>query len=233
MQFFVGTSGYSYKEWKGSFYPEKLPQKDMLKYYGERLSTVEINNTFYRMPKASVLESWAAQVPADFSFVLKASQRITHIKRLKEVDGDTDYLLSTAGVLERRLGAVLFQLPPNFKQDLARLTAFLDLLPAQPRFAFEFRHATWFDEEVYAALRNKSCAVCLADVDDAPEPGLVSTAPFGYVRLRRANYTPAELSRWLGKLKSQNWDAAYVFFKHEDAGTGPLLAQQFRDLAGS
>lgn len=231
MQFFVGTSGYSYKEWKGSFYPEKLPQKQMLNYYGERLSTVEINNTFYRMPKSAVLESWAEQVPEDFRFVLKASQRITHFKRLKDVEDETDYLLSTASVLQARLGAVLFQLPPNLKKDVPRLQEFLHLLPSTPRFAVEFRHDSWFDEEVYAALSEKSCALCLADVDDADAPDLISTADFGYVRLRRAKYTKAALTKWLDRLRSQEWQAAYVFFKHEDEGTGPKLATQFRKLA--
>jgi len=233
MQFFVGTSGYSYKEWKGSFYPEKLPQKEMLSYYGGRLSTVEINNTFYRMPKTAVLQTWAEQVPDDFRFVLKASQRITHQKRLKDVEDETDYLLSTASVLEQRLGAVLFQLPPFLKKDVPRLTEFLHLLPTTTRCAFEFRHDSWFDDEVYDVLRSKSCALCLADVDDADPPELVSTANFGYVRLRRPSYTKPALKKWLAKLQAQPWDDAYVFFKHEDEGTGPKLATQFREMSDS
>jgi uncharacterized protein YecE (DUF72 family) len=233
MQFFVGTSGYSYKEWKGNFYPEKLPQKQMLNYYAERFSTVEINNTFYRMPKASVLESWAQQVPDGFRFVLKAPQKITHFKRLKDVEEETDYFLSAAAALKERKGPLLFQLPPNMKKDLPRLEAFLDLIDDQTRVAFEFRHETWFDDEVFACLRANSCALCLADTDDAPSPNLVPTADWGYLRLRREAYTDAELSKWIERLGSQAWHEAYVFFKHEDAGAGPKFAAKFLSLAQS
>src|SRR5260370_1410648 len=185
MRFFVGRRGYSYKEWKGSFYPEKLPQKEMLSYYAERFSTVEINNTFYRMPKPSVLESWADQVPDSFRFVLKAPQVITHRKRLKGVEQETDYLLRTAAVLKGRQGPLLFQLPPNFKKDLTRLEAFLALLGEGALAAFEFRHESWFDDGVFGCLRAKSCALCIADMDAASTTDLVSTAGWGYVRLRR------------------------------------------------
>ena len=233
MHIFVGTSGYSYKEWKGNFYPEKLPQKDMLGYYGERLSAVEINNTFYRMPKASVLESWADQVPDGFRFVLKASQRITHKKRLKDAGDETDYLLRTASVLKERLGPVLFQLPPYLKIDVPRLKAFLDLIPEGAKAAFEFRHESWFDEEVLAALRAKSCALCVADVDDDAPDELSATAPWGYLRLRRVSYSDADLSQWLERIRSQNWQEAYVFFKHEDDCAGPQLATRFLESTKS
>ncbi|MBI3467154.1 MAG: DUF72 domain-containing protein [Planctomycetes bacterium] len=232
MRFFVGTSGYSYKEWKGSFYPEKLPQKDMLSYYAQRFSTVEINNTFYRMPKASMLESWAAQVPEEFRFVIKAPQRITHIKRLKDAEQDTDYLLGAISVLKGRLGPVLFQLPPNLKKDMPRLVAFLDLIPEGTQAAWEFRHESWLDEEVFDCLRAKSAALCIADVDEAPTPELVSTARWGYVRLRSESYTDDQLVEWIGKLRSQPWGEAYVFFKHEDAGVGAKLGARFVELAG-
>jgi uncharacterized protein YecE (DUF72 family) len=232
MQFFVGTSGFSYKEWKGTFYPEKLPQKDMLKYYGERFSTVEINNTFYRMPRASLLESWAEDVPESFQFVLKAPQLITHRKRLKEVDEPTDKFVSTATILKRRPGPLLFQLPPNFKKDLPRLEAFLDLIDSETRVAFEFRHESWFDDEVVACLRERSCAFCIADMEDTPRTDLVDTANWGYVRLRREHYGDADLMAWVEKLNSQGWNEAYVFFKHEDAGTGPKFAARFCELAG-
>jgi len=233
MRFFVGTSGYSYKEWKGSFYPEKLPAKQMLAYYAERFSTVEINNTFYRMPKVEVLQSWAQQVPDGFRFVLKASRRITHNKRLKEVESETDYLLRAAAALETRRGPLLFQLPPDLKKDLLRLEAFLALLDDGERAALEFRHESWFDDEVFDCLRRNSCALCVADADDLPATRLVSTAGWGYVRLRRESYTDESLGQWIEQLGSQGWDEAYVFFKHEDAGIGPKLAARFLELAGS
>jgi len=233
MRFFVGTSGYSYKEWKGSFYPEKLPAKQMLAYYAERFSTVEINNTFYRMPKVEVLQSWAQQVPDGFRFVLKASRRITHNKRLKDVESETDYLLRAAAALETRRGPLLFQLPPDLKKDLLRLEAFLALLDDGERAALEFRHESWFDDEVFDCLRRNSCALCVADADDLPATRLVSTAGWGYVRLRRESYTDESLGQWIEQLGSQGWDEAYVFFKHEDAGIGPKLAARFLELAGS
>ena len=205
MQYFVGTSGFSYKEWKGTFYPEKLPQKKMLGYYAEQLSTVEINNTFYRMPKRAVLESWAEQVPDEFRFVLKASQRIMHHKRLREVEDEADYLWSTVPVLDKRLGPVLFQLSPNFKKDIPRLEAFVDLIPSRTQAAFEFRHESWFDEDVYACLRKKSCALCSADVDDAEPPAFVNTATWGYLRLRGNSYSDADLAGWMKKLEALGW----------------------------
>jgi uncharacterized protein YecE (DUF72 family) len=230
MRLFVGTSGYSYKEWKGSFYPQKLPQTEMLAYYGQRFGTVEINATFYRMPKASVLESWAAQVPEGFRFVLKASQRITHHKRLKGAEDETEYLLRTSAVLKQRLGPLLFQLPPDFKKDLPRLEAFLGLV-AGTRSAFEFRHASWFDDEVFECLRRNACALCVSDAEDSPSADLVRTAGWGYVRLRAEGYTDAALGEWIARLKAQGWDEGYVFFKHEEAGAGPELASRFLDLA--
>lgn len=231
MQFFVGTSGYSYKEWKGSFYPAKLPQTEMLAFYAQRFSTVEINNTFYRMPKTSVIESWAAQVPESFRFVLKASQRITHFGRLKGVEEPTEYLLRAAAALKERRGPILFQLPSNLKKDLPRLAAFVDLIDAGTQAAFEFRHESWFDHEVYDCLRRKGCALCVADIEDTPRCDLVATAGWGYVRLRRESYGDKELRDWIAKLSSQPWESAYVFFKHEDAGTGPKFAARFLELA--
>jgi uncharacterized protein YecE (DUF72 family) len=230
MQFFVGTSGYSYKEWKGTFYPEKLPQKEMLSYYAQRFSTVEINNTFYRMPRASVLESWLEQVPDVFRFVLKAPQLITHRKRLIDAESATDHFLRTASALKERQGPALFQLPPNLKKDLPRLDGFLRFLSETPA-AIEFRHESWFDDEVYDCLRANSCALCVADSDDL-QVELVSTARFGYVRLRREDYADEHLGEWIKRIKSQDWDTAYVFFKHEDEGTGPKFAARFLHLAG-
>ncbi len=231
MKLRVGTSGYSYKEWKGSFYPEDLKADEMLRYYAAKLPAVEINNTFYRLPRASVLESWAEQVPEDFRFAIKASRRITHLKRLKGVEEETNYLLDTVDVLGPRLGVVLYQLPPNLKKDLERLETFVELLRPGARSVFEFRHPTWLDDEVYALLRGKGCALCIADVDEEPEPEIVSTAPFGYLRLRRTDYATDDLQRWAERVSSQDWDEAYVFFKHEDEASGPDAAARFLEAS--
>jgi uncharacterized protein YecE (DUF72 family) len=228
----VGTSGYSYKEWKGSFYPEKLPAKDMLGYYSERLNTVEINATFYRMPQPSMLETWKEQVPKQFRFALKAPQRVTHFKRLKEVEQETNYFLETASVLKDQLGVVLYQLPPNMKKDIERLDAFVKLLPSQPRSAFEFRHPTWFDDDVLEILRSRNLALCISDTDDLPVTHIDKTADWGYLRLRRVNYSEENLRDWLDQIEKQEWKETFVFFKHEDEGTGPKLAAQFLELAG-
>ena len=231
MQFFVGTSGYSYREWKGSFYPERLPQREMLGYYAQRFSAVEINNTFYRMPATDVLQSWLQHVPTEFRFALKAPQTITHRKRLKGVRREVKNFFRAASVLNKRLAPLLFQLPPNFKKDLPRLEALLQLI-GRTRAAFEFRHPTWFDGDVFDALRRKSCALCIADMDDSPTPDVVGTADWGYVRLRRKRYTRRRLGEWIEKLRSQKWASAYVFFKHEETGTGPRLAARFMELTG-
>src|SRR3979490_2740826 len=179
MKLHVGTSGYSYKEWKGNFYPEDLPAKEMLSYYSRRLPAVEINNTFYRLPQPSMIENWKAQVPAQFRFSIKATQRITHIKRLNNVADETKYLLETAALLEERLGVVLFQLPPNMKKDAGRLKTFLELLPADTRTAFEFRHETWFDEETFGLLREQDSALVVSDTDEKPLTEIISTANWG------------------------------------------------------
>jgi uncharacterized protein YecE (DUF72 family) len=229
MRLYAGTSGFSYDEWEGSFYPEDLPAKERLAFYATRLNTVEINNTFYRTPKSSVVEGWAAQVGANdgFRFVLKASQRLTHQKRLKDCGEDLGYALGAYRAMGERLGPVLFQLPPNFRMDLARFSAFLELVPADVRAAFEFRSDTWFVEPVYELLRAKNAALVVSDVDEAPEPPLVPTADWGYFRLRRTSYAEADLDRWLARAREQPWREAFVFFKHEDAGTGPRLAGEF------
>jgi uncharacterized protein YecE (DUF72 family) len=233
MQFFVGASGYSYKEWKGSFYPEKLPAKSMLSFYAGHFSTVEINNTFYRLPKESVVESWAAEVPDGFRFVFKAWNRLTHIKRLKDVEEPLELFLNVVSSAGDRLGPLLFQLPPNLKKDIARLDAFLTLVGRRATVAFEFRHETWFDDEVYDCLRKHSCALCFADGEDIPGSQLVSTTDWGYVRLRRVEYTDNDLRKWIERLRSHDWNTAYVFFKHEDTGTGPKLARRFLELAAT
>ena len=230
MNLYVGTSGYSYKEWKGSFYPEKLAAKDMLPYYSSKLPAVELNNTFYRLPKRSMVESWKEQVPENFRFSVKASQRITHFKRLKDAADETKYMLDTVSALEDRLGVVLYQLPPNMKKDLERLEAFLKQLPADHRAAFEFRHPTWFDDDVLELLRSENRALCVSDTDDLPVSRIDKTADWGYMRLRRVAYSAAELREWISRMKDQEWNTAFVFFKHEDEGTGPRLASEFIDL---
>lgn len=227
MRILTGTSGYAYKEWKGHFYPADLPADEMLRFYGERLEAVEINNTFYRMPKEKVLLDWAAQVPDGFTFVLKASRRITHIKRLKDVGEEVRYLLQTANVLGKKLGPTLFQLPPNFKKDVPRLTDFLALIPKTWRAALEFRHESWFDDETYAVLRAHDAALVCSDEDEEKEPPFVSTASWGYLRLRRGSY---DLSAWAKRVGDQPWSDAFVFFKHEEEGAGPKMAAEFTAL---
>jgi len=228
---YVGTSGYSYKEWKGSFYPEKLAAKDMLPYYAERLKAVELNNTFYRFPKRSAMESWKSQVPGDFRFSVKASQSITHFKRLRDAEDPTRDMIENISALEDRLGVVLFQLPPNMKKDAERLDSFLQLLPSDIKATFEFRHPTWFDDEVLELLKRHNRALCVSDTDDLPANTIDKTADFGYLRLRRVQYGQAELKEWIEKIKKQKWKETFVFFKHEDEGTGPKLAAEFIGLA--
>ena len=233
MDLHVGTSGYSYKEWKGSFYPEDLKNADMLGYYGGRLPAVEINNTFYRLPKASVLEGWADQVPESFRFSIKASRRITHFKRLKpEAKDETEYLLETVRTLGRRLGALLFQLPPNMKADVDRLAAFLELLPPGAPAAFEFRHDSWKDDAVHEVLKAHGAALVCADTEESgdDEP-VIATAPWGYLRLRRPSYGEADIERWARTVTGQPWERAFVFFKHEDEAAGPRMAERFIELA--
>jgi uncharacterized protein YecE (DUF72 family) len=229
MRVLPGTSGFSYKEWKGSFYPEDLPDSEMLRFYSSRLPAVEINNTFYRMPRASLLESWAEQVPDGFSFALKAAQQITHRKRLKDAGESVSYFLQVATTLGDRLGPVLFQLPPNLKKDLPLLAEFLEGLPRSPRAAFEFRHASWFDDEVFGALSDAGAALCWAEDEELATPHQ-STAEWGYLRLRRQDYGEAEVAAWADRIRGERWNEAYVFFKHEDEGMGPRLAAKLREI---
>ena len=229
MRLRVGTSGYSYKEWKGSFYPEKIKPPEMLAYYAGRLDTVEINNTFYRMPRENVLQTWSDQVPEDFSFVLKASRRITHQKKLVDAGEELDYLMRTSAVLGARLGPMLFQLPPWFKKDTGCLKDFLAQLPSGRQAAFEFRNPSWFDEEVYATLSDGGAALVVSDQKTA-DPPLVATAGFGYFRLRDDGYGEEQLLGWAKRIAGQPWEQVHVFFKHEDDGAGPAMAEQFREL---
>jgi uncharacterized protein YecE (DUF72 family) len=228
MRVLVGTSGYSYKEWKGPFYPDKLAAKDFLRFYSERIATVEINNTFYRMPNGKLVEDWASQVPETFTFAVKAPQRITHIARLAGAAVETtEIFVRTVDKLGGRLGPLLFQLPPNLKKDVAKLTAFLEGARASlagHRVAFEFRHESWFDDEVWAALRAHDVALCVAEGEALASP-LVATASWGYVRLRKDEYPDALLTEWAGKIAAQPWKEAYVYVKH-DEGDAPSVARR-------
>jgi uncharacterized protein YecE (DUF72 family) len=227
----VGTSGYSYPEWRGTFYAQRFPTARMLAYYAGRFDTVELNNTFYRMPTATAIAGWAAETPPGFVFGLKASRRITHLARLRDVAEPVGHLLETVQALGEKLGPLLFQLPPNFRKDTARLRACLALVPPTFRLAFEFRHASWFDEDVYGILRGRNAALCVADTEAGTTP-LVATADFGYLRLRDREYTREELSRWAGVAGRAGWRDAFVYFKHEESGTGPALARALLTLLG-
>jgi uncharacterized protein YecE (DUF72 family) len=227
----VGTSGYSYKEWKGRFYPPDLKDAGMLRFYAERFKTVEINNTFYRMPSPELLARWEGEVPAGFRFVLKAPRRITHEKRLQDVADTVSRLLEVSAGLGAKRGPFLFQLPPYLKKDAARLRDFLQPLPRGVRAAFEFRDPSWDDGEVRDALREAGAALCLADTDEGPAAtALVPTADWGYLRLRRADYDDEALRAWAERIQAQPWAEAFVFFKHEDEGRGPDLAQRLRQF---
>jgi uncharacterized protein YecE (DUF72 family) len=225
---FAGTSGYAFKEWKGAFYPEGLGDDEWLGFYASKFPAVEINNTFYRLPKEKVLRDWAAQVPEQFTFAIKASMRITHHARLKPEAADAlGFLLRNTAVLESRCGPILFQLPPNMKKDVERLRTFLGLLPAERRFTFEFRHESWFDEDVLSALRDHDVALCVAEQDEFRCP-VHATASWGYLRLHRLDYDAAALGEWAKCVSSQKWSDAYVFFKHDEgAGSGPPAVGAF------
>ena len=224
MRLLAGASGYSFKEWKGSFYPTDIKPEGMLRYYGARLPTVEINNTFYQLPKVAVLENWAAATPDRFRFSIKASRRITHLSRLKAESAADPlaYLYKTLASLGPKRGPVLFQLPPMLKMDLPRLEAFLSLLPAEHGAAFEFRNSSWFCDPVYEALRRSGASLCLSERENNAPPPLVETAPWGYVRLRLESYSEFDLQRWAERLLSTAWRQIHVYFMHEP--TAPAYA---------
>ena len=233
MRVHVGTSGYNYTEWRGTFYPEDLPTKSMFGYYSARFHTVEINYTFYRMPTAKTTTGWLEQAPAGFAYTLKAPQKITHIRRLKDAQAELAFFCDSARVLGPHLASLLFQLPPTFKCDTARLETFLAGMPADMRPAFEFRHDSWLNDDVYAILAAKNAALCIADFGDKTTP-LRSTANHGYFRLRDEGYKTADLEQWADRLieRGQNWRDAFVYFKHEDAGKGPEFAREFVEILG-
>jgi len=228
MKLHAGTSGFAFKEWKGSFYPSDLKDDGMLGFYASRFPTVEINNTFYRLPKEGVLQSWAAQVPEPFTFAIKASQRITHFARLKpECASAVEFLLKNTSSLASRLGPILFQLPPNLKKDTDRLRSFIDTLPSDRRYTIEFRHESWFEDDVFAALRERDIPLCITEQPEFAAP-VVSTASWGYVRLHRFDYDGPMLAEWAAKLAAQPWSEAYVFFKHDEGiGSGPPAVGAF------
>jgi uncharacterized protein YecE (DUF72 family) len=231
MDVIVGTSGYSYKEWKGSFYPPDIPAAKMLSFYAQQFRTVEINNTFYRMPEEKTLSRWITEVPADFRFVLKVPQRITHQKKLAGVEEDVEHFFSVAAALGSALGPVLVQLPPYLRKDVAKLEALLSLVPEGRHCALEVRHASWLDSEVYDVLRARNAALVAADTDEVSEPDalITPTGNWGYLRLRRTDYSEAELEAWARRVEAEQWTTAWIFFKHEDEGKGPAFAKLFRD----
>jgi uncharacterized protein YecE (DUF72 family) len=229
----AGTSGYAFKEWKGEFYPKELKDDGMLGYYASRFPTVEINNTFYRLPKENVLRDWGSKTPDGFTFAIKASQRITHYARLKADCADAlAFLLRNAAVLGDRLGPILFQLPPNMKKDLVRLHGFLELLPVGGRYVIEFRHDSWFDEDTFRLLRDRDVAMCIAEQDDFRCP-VVCTASWGYLRLHKLDYDESSLATWAECVSAQGWSDAFVYFKHDEGvGSGPPAVAAFMRATG-
>lgn len=224
MAIFVGTSGYNYPEWRGSFYPEKLPASKMLEYYAERFETVEVNYTFYRVPTPALLEGWGTRTPDNFRFTLKAPRRITHDARLRHCEDLTQNFCRTARTLGAKLGSLLFQLPPTFKRDDVALAEFLELLPEGTRAAFEFRHASWHDDAVFELLKKRDAALCVADSEKMSTP-VVTTASYAYFRLRDDGYEPSDISRWASTIRELSHGRdAYVYFKHEEEGKGPAFA---------
>jgi uncharacterized protein YecE (DUF72 family) len=230
----AGTSGYAFKEWKGSFYPSDCKDDAMLGLYAAQFGAVEINNTFYRLPKEQVLIDWAAQVPEPFTFAIKASQRITHHARLKpESLSAVEYLMKNTASLGSRLGPILFQLPPNMKKDFDRLRVFLDTLPLDRRFTIEFRHESWFGDDVFDALRARDIAMCITEQAEFASP-VVSTASWGYARLHKLDYDAPALAEWAKTIAAQPWNDAYVFFKHDEGiGSGPPAVGNFTRAFGA
>ncbi len=229
MQTWIGTSGFQYAEWKGTFYPEDLPTGKMLPYFAERLFTTEINYTFHRIPSDKTIENWKNLTPDHFRFALKAPQKITHFAKLRECQDTIAYFCRVIGQLGNRLGPVLFQLPPNFKKDADVLSSFLRELP-ELRAAFEFRHDSWLDEEIFALLRERNIALCIADTEKLTVP-VVETADYGYLRLRREDYTSQDVERWaqVVKERSARWSETFIYFKHEESGIGPKLATEMME----
>jgi uncharacterized protein YecE (DUF72 family) len=231
--FWVGTSGYNYPEWKGSFYPDDLPAKKMLPFYAARFPTVEINYTFYRMPTEKLVAGWAEQTPAPYKLTLKAPRRITHDKRLRDTSDDVKFFCEVAATLGDKLGTLLFQLPPFLRKDVALLEAFLAGLPPAVRAAFEFRHASWFDEDVFARLAGRNLAVCIADSEKLSTPVRIA-CDYAYFRLRDEGYQPDDIKRWADTIARDTASCrdVFVYFKHEESGKGPEFARLLMDHLG-
>jgi uncharacterized protein YecE (DUF72 family) len=230
MHFWVGTSGFQYTEWRGSFYPEKMPTTQMLPYYAERLNSTEINYSFHRIPSRKTIDAWSAATPERFKFSPKAPQKVTHFSKLRDCADTLRYFGDVVLGLGAKLGVVLFQLPPSLKKDAPLLAGFLRDIPMELRATFEFRHESWFDDEIFALLREHNVALCIAESDTIAAPQVV-TADFGYLRLRREDYVTADIAKWAGFAKAQsNWRDAFVHFKHEEAGLGPKFAAEFKGL---
>ena len=223
----VGTSGFQYTAWRGTFYPEKFPPAKMLRFYAERFFTTEINYTFYRIPNSKTMGSWDSATPENFRFGLKAPQKVTHISKLKNCEEYMGIFQRVILGLGSKLGPILFQLPPTFKKDAALLNDFLGSLSTGIRVAFEFRHLSWLDDEIFAHLQNHKAALCIAETSDLATPS-IATTDFGYLRLRREDYKEEDIVRWAKFLEAQenHWSHAFVYFKHEDSGIGPKLANQ-------
>src|SRR6266571_6302689 len=231
MKSWIGTSGFQYTAWKGTFYPETLPASKMLPFYAERFSTTEINYTFRRIPSGKTIEDWFNVTPAHFKFSLKAPQKVTHFAKLRDCADTLRYFYQVILDLEDKLGPVLFQLPPAFKKDAPLLASFLNDIPSRSRAAFEFRHTSWFDDEVFALLKNKNMALCIADSEKL-STSVVVTADYGYLRLRREDYQAVDITRWAKEISAKGniWSDAFVYFKHEESGTGPKLATEMLKL---
>jgi uncharacterized protein YecE (DUF72 family) len=233
MNHWIGTSGFQYAEWKGTFYPEDLPTSKMLAFYTESFSTTEVNYSFRRIPSPKTIQNWYEGTPEHFKFSLKAPQKVTHFAKLKNCGDTMQYFCQVITDLETKLGPVLFQLPPAFKKDTSLLAAFLEEVPAGLRAAFEFRHPSWFDEEVFAVLNAKNIALCINESADLSAP-VVATADYGYLRLRREDYTEADMRRWATAIQDKQdvWPDVFVYLKHEESGTGPRLAKQLMGMLG-
>lgn len=229
----IGTSGYNYPEWRGSFYPSDLAAKKMLPYYAARFPSVEINYTFYRMPTEKLVAGWAAQTPSPFKLTLKAPRRITHDGRLKNVGPLVSSFCQIAGTLGDKLGALLFQLPPSARKDLALFDTFLDDLPPRVCAAFEFRHQSWHDEDVFDRLARRGLALCIADSEKMTTPVRITTE-YAYFRLRDEGYTPADIARWAETIRETTAACrdVFIYFKHEEQGKGPELASALRSHLG-
>jgi uncharacterized protein YecE (DUF72 family) len=231
MNIWIGTSGFQYPEWKGNFYPEDLPAAKMLPFYAERLTTTEINYTFHRIPSAKTIDNWNKLTPEKFRFALKAPQKVTHFAKLRDCTDTLRYFHQTVSALGPKLGPVLFQLPPSFKKEATVLAAFLEEVPSGMRAAFEFRHASWFDDEVFALLKARNATLCVADSETLSTPP-IATADFGYLRLRREDYQTSDITRWAETVRNhaESWNDVFIYFKHEAAGIGPKLVKEMSGI---